>query len=94
MTTPGESLKRWRDARDLSQQEAALMLSPPATQGAWASWENSRKPPSLGNALAIERLTGGVIRAAEWVTERKRPPKKRHPKRHGSAANTTAAKAS
>lgn len=73
MKKPGVALKAWRDARHLSQDAAAQLLDPPVTQGAWAAWENGKKPPSLGNALGIERLTGGVIRAAEWVPDRKRP---------------------
>lgn len=70
MTKPSVALKRWRTVRGLSQHDAAGQLEPPATQGAWASWENGRKPPSLANAIGIERLTGGLVRAAEWVTKR------------------------
>lgn len=76
MTKPGLALKRWRDARGLSQHDAAQQLDPPATQGAWASWENGRKPPSLRNALGIETLTGGVIRANAWVPPRRRAKRK------------------
>lgn len=69
MTRTGEALKRWRTERDLSQEDAARQLSPPATQGAWAAWETGRKPPSLTNAVGIERLTGGLIRSEDWVDD-------------------------
>lgn len=77
MAKPGETLKRWRDAKGLSQDEAAKLLDPPSTQGTWASWELGRKPPSLGNALGIERLTDGAIPVREWVPPHRRPKRRR-----------------
>lgn len=74
--TPGKALRQWRKTRELSQTDAAHQLDPPTTQATWTAWETGRKPPSLENAFAIERLTGGLVRAAEWI----RPRKKRDPK--------------
>lgn len=67
MTKPGDALRAWRKKRDLSQNDAAQKLSPPVTQSAWAAWENGTKPPSLQNALSLQRLTRGKIKAQEWV---------------------------
>lgn len=52
-------------------------MVPPVSQSTWNTWEKQRKPPSLENAFEIERLTGGVIRASEWISMEKRAAKKR-----------------
>ena len=77
MRRPGDALKAWREAQGLDQEGAAKLMVPPVTQPTWSSWERQRKPPSLENAFEIERLTGGVIRASEWVDMEKLPANKR-----------------
>ncbi len=79
MRRPGEALKAWREAQGLDQEQAASRMVPAVKQATWSTWERQRKPPSLANALEIERLTGGVIRAAEWVAMEKTASKKREP---------------
>lgn len=64
---PGQLLKAWRKERKLSQLQAASLLDPKVSQGTWAAWESGRKPPSLGNALALQKLTRNTIKAAIWV---------------------------
>lgn len=71
MNHPELTLREWREAKNLSQLEAAQQLDPPATQGAWASWEIGVKRPSAWNAFAIERLTDGAIGASAWARIRK-----------------------
>ena len=77
MRRPGDALKSWREAQGLDQVAAAARMEPPVTQATWSTWERQRKPPSLQNAFEIERLTGGVIRASEWVEMEIMPAKKR-----------------
>lgn len=77
MSRPGKKLKKWRKSRGLSQTKAGDLLLPPVAQGTWAAWENEVKPPDLGNALGIERLTEGLIGAGEWLTVKARQKRAR-----------------
>lgn len=79
MAKPGKALKRWRKGRGLSQTEAGKLMSPPVFQGTWAAWETGRKPPSLGNALELERLTEGAIPVRVWVATHRRPRRCKQP---------------
>lgn len=77
MSRPGKKLRKWRKSRGLSQTKAGDLLLPPVAQGTWAAWENEVKPPDLGNALGLERLTEGHIGAGEWLTVKARQKKAR-----------------
>lgn len=83
MVKPGKALKQWRDGKGLSQDEAGKLMDPPVFQGTWAAWETGRKPPSLGNALEIERLTKGGVPARAWVPAHRRPRRCRRPEAQG-----------
>lgn len=64
-----ERLVLWRASEGMSQADAARRLG--VAQAAWAAWETGRKEPDLGNALALERLTKGKVRAAAWPSARR-----------------------
>lgn len=65
MITNGEALFLWREKQGYSQTEAAEKLSPPVQQGTWAAWEAGRAP-DLHNALQLDTLTAGEVKAANW----------------------------
>lgn len=63
-------LYEWRWAQQLTQAEAAERLG--TVQGVWSPWERGSKIPGLDNALALEELTGGEVRASDWPTRKTR----------------------
>lgn len=65
MASNGDALFRWRDALGKSQTECAEMMDPPVRQGTWAGWESGRAP-DLHNALQLEEITGGKVKARDW----------------------------
>lgn len=64
----GTRLKKWRDDNGVSQAVAAARIQ--STQGAWTSWERGVRAPDLIFAFAIEKLTGGVVKAESWAVGR------------------------
>jgi transcriptional regulator with XRE-family HTH domain len=69
MVSNGEALRMWRLKKELSQEEAADQMDPPVLQGTWANWEADRQP-DLHNALQLETLTRGQVKAANWPRRR------------------------
>jgi transcriptional regulator with XRE-family HTH domain len=67
--TQGELLAGWRRRQGWSQAVASHRLG--VAQAAWAAWETGRKDPDLGNALALEFLTHGQVRAAGWPSAKR-----------------------
>jgi transcriptional regulator with XRE-family HTH domain len=59
-------LVEWRRKEGLSQREAARRAR--ISQAAWQSYEDdtSTACPGVNAALAIEEITGGAVRVAEW----------------------------
>ena len=80
MTRPNDALFAWREEQHLSQEEAAGQLG--VSQGTWGAWETGTKRPDLHNALALERLSEGALRAADWARPRK--AQRRRVKRTGT----------
>lgn len=70
MSELGSTLAAWRRERGWSQDYAAELIG--VTQAAWAAWETGRKSPELRNALELERLTDGQIKAAAWTKPARR----------------------
>lgn len=68
-------LSQYLEAEGLSQTEFARLLgvAPPMVSG----WCTATRRPDLGNALAIEKITRGRIKAAYWTTVEKTRPKTR-----------------
>lgn len=64
--TTNARLVAWRKKRGWSQATAAARLR--VAQGTWAAWETGAKSPDRDNAIRLERLTGGTIRALAWGT--------------------------
>lgn len=62
--TVGERLRAWREAEGLSQVVAAEMAD--VRQATWSDWENDRKKPQIEQAVAIQRITKGVIGVELW----------------------------
>lgn len=69
MTT--NPLLTWREKQGLSQTEAAELIG--VKQPTWSSWEQKSKAPGLTHALKIEEVTGGEVKAAMLVRERRLP---------------------
>ncbi len=61
---PGDALANWRLEQRLSQEEAASKIE--VAQGTWGAWEAGLKQPGLKNALALDKLTNGIIAATMW----------------------------
>lgn len=70
MRTNGDLLTEWRLKKELSQEEAGLLLEPKVEQGTWAGWEANR-PPELHNALQLDKLTRGQVKAENWPRRRR-----------------------
>lgn len=75
----GDRLADWRISKQLSQDAAGKALakhlpqpSNGVLQSTWAAWENGRKSPDLTNAIALEKLTDGRVKAVGWVRPRKK----------------------
>lgn len=62
--TNAERLASWRKKKGWSQDKVAKEIG--AKQGTWAPWESGAKMPGLANALAIEKLTRGAVKAKDW----------------------------
>lgn len=68
MSRAREKLRAWREARGLSQTQAAALVD--VWQGSWSAWESGRKRPSIEQLLALEALTRNSrhrVRVADWV---------------------------
>jgi transcriptional regulator with XRE-family HTH domain len=58
-------LRSWRQKQKKPQREIAAALE---VDGAIVShWECGHRRPGLVYALAIEKLTGGVVKPEHWV---------------------------
>ena len=57
-------LRKWREARGLTQEEAAKRVG--AQQSSWCDWENAEKSPSVRFALRIARTTRGAVPVSSW----------------------------
>jgi transcriptional regulator with XRE-family HTH domain len=77
----GERLHEWRKANDLSQEQAVTMVAKlggvEVRQATWSRIEAGKSAPGLGLAVAIAKVTGGVIAAEDWPVK----PSSRRPKR-------------
>ncbi len=60
--TGSQKLKKWMDARGISQQDVATKLG--CAQQAVSSWINGDRLPGLKMALALQRMT--KIAASSW----------------------------
>jgi len=67
-TKPGEKLKTWREASDLTQTEAGDRVGVSAPT--WSEWEAGKKQPRHVFAIAIELVTG--IPRGEWLSAAER----------------------
>lgn len=81
---PGDELLLWRRDRGLTQGEAAREAG--LDQSAWSLLERGRRVPSIYQATALERVTGGVVKVADWLSKEQRralaridPPKVARP---------------
>ncbi|MCB9601281.1 MAG: helix-turn-helix transcriptional regulator [Sandaracinus sp.] len=64
---PPAMLRSFRRSKDWSLRDLAKLLRCHPTM--ISALENGRRIPGLALAAAIEDLTGGWIRAAEWVRD-------------------------
>lgn len=61
-----DDLKTWREARNLSQKDAATQVG--ASAPSWSDWENGNKTPDIESAEKIQNVTGVPMAAwAEWA---------------------------
>lgn len=64
MSAPDE-LKRWREAVELSQAQAAERAG--VTAPTWCDWEQGKKSPTVDRAEDLERVTDGAVTVAMWA---------------------------
>ena len=63
-----DSLRRWREKVDKrTQREIAIEIGMDASR--YCALENARARPGLDHAVAIERVTGGKVKASDWVAD-------------------------
>lgn len=67
---PGEKLKRWRKARNLSQQALGDLLR--VSDATICLWEKEQKEPSPEYRDALQRVTAGEVGSDEWLSEERR----------------------
>ncbi len=63
--TGSQKLKKWLDARGMSQQDLANRLG--CAQQAVSFWINGDRLPGLSMALALQRVT--KIQASSWHSD-------------------------
>lgn len=68
--TTAARLTAWRLRNGLTQVVASDQLG--VSQGTWGAWESGAKSPDLGNALSLEILTKGEVKASDWPKRRRR----------------------
>lgn len=63
-------LRAWREARKLKGKDIKALLG--ISPSFWSDLETGRKRPDAANAQLIEAVSGGVVRADEWLTPEER----------------------
>lgn len=69
------ALKAWRESQEprITQHHAAVALGA-ASVFTVSKWERGLQPPTVVEALAIERFTGGAVPVAWWAEVAELPP--------------------
>jgi transcriptional regulator with XRE-family HTH domain len=63
-TEASRGLKAWRDAKGLTQMQAAMAIG--IAQTRYSEFECGARKPGRTNAVTIERGTGGAVRVEDW----------------------------
>ena len=67
MTHGAKSLKAWRIAASLNQNQVARMLD--VRESMISHWECGRRMPNLDLVMAIEDVTDGDVMARAWTVD-------------------------
>jgi transcriptional regulator with XRE-family HTH domain len=60
-------LSQWREHDGRTQREIANELDMDASR--YGAYENARERPGLDHAVALEKLTNGRVKAADWAVD-------------------------
>ena len=63
-TQGGRLLREWRADQDVSQEHVAARVG--VSGAAICRWETSERIPPLDIALAIRKVTGGIVTVEAW----------------------------
>lgn len=62
-------MKRWRQERRLTMEEAGAGVGAGVSRSMWYAWENGLKVPSFENMKHLFKMSGGEIRAAHFYDQ-------------------------
>lgn len=65
MSKGAESMKRWREAKGLTQLDMSQLLGTYCT--VVSMYERGHRKPGIVAAMKIEDVTGGAVTARMWV---------------------------
>jgi DNA-binding XRE family transcriptional regulator len=62
----GKQLKQWRNLSGMTQKTLAERLVPPLAQITICHWEKGKRAPTLSQAVQLEGISGGHVKASSW----------------------------